>query len=372
MSARTTGGRQDPGEEGTEPAGWVPDVLPGFERRTLVLEPDFEGPVVATLVRRAPGTAATDAVRVPDAGVDVLYVHGWNDYFFQAHLAEFWESVGVRFFALDLRKYGRSIRPHQTPGFITRLRTYDEEICAALQVIGHSEDAPSDRRLVLMGHSTGGLVLSLWAAHRPGRADGLVLNSPWLEFQTRLIGRRVLEPGVRVQAALAPLSHMINLDQGLYARSVSSRFDGEWEYDAVWRPDRGWRATPAWMSAVFRGHDRVARGLGIDVPVLVLLSARSTPPVRWSADMLRTDTVLDVVGVARRAADLGNRVTIARVEGALHDVTLSAPPVRDVVWAETARWFHAYVPPRPVPAPAPERHGWRRLFRRRPARVRAT
>ncbi|HWV79379.1 MAG TPA: alpha/beta hydrolase, partial [Isoptericola sp.] len=101
--------------------GWRPDVLPGFEQRTLPLEPDFEGDVVATLVRRAPEPGAEDAA--PDAGIDVVYVHGWVDYFFQTHLAAFWERQGARFYALDLRKYGRSLREHQTPGFVTALAT---------------------------------------------------------------------------------------------------------------------------------------------------------------------------------------------------------------------------------------------------------
>ncbi|PRZ08736.1 alpha-beta hydrolase superfamily lysophospholipase [Isoptericola sp. CG 20/1183] len=346
-----------PGPGPAPEAGWVPDVLDGFEQRTLALAPDFEGEVVATLVRRR-----RDAPPSADAGVDVLYVHGWTDYFFQTHLADFWEGLGVRFHALDLRKYGRSLRPHHTPGFITRLRTYDEDIEAALAEIGHGPGAGSDRRLVLMGHSTGGLVLSLWAHHRPGRADALVLNSPWLEFQTRKVGRLVLEPSIRAQAAIAPRSHLVNVDLGFYARSISARHDGAWELDAAWRPDAGWRVTPAWLAAIFSGHDRVARGLTIDIPILVLLSARSTPPVRWSEDMMRTDTVLDVVGIAARVPQLGRLTTLARIEGALHDVTLSAPAVRDVVWFEVARWFRAYVPPAAGPAPEPEPRGWRRWF----------
>ncbi|WP_402463927.1 alpha/beta hydrolase [Isoptericola aurantiacus] len=352
-----------PAPASTGRAGWVTDVLAGYERLTLPLHPDFEGEVVATLVRRVRPHAPAD-----DAGIDLLYVHGWTDYFFQTHVADFWEGMGVRFHALDLRKYGRSLRPHQTPGFVTRLRTYDEEIEAALAVIGHGAGVATDRRLVLLGHSTGGLVLSLWAHHRPGRADALILNSPWLEFQTRKVGRRVLEPSVRAHAALAPRSHLVNVDLGYYVRSVSSRYDGEWDIDPVWRPDEGFRATPAWLSAIFTGHERVARGLSIEVPVLVLLSTRSTPPVRWSEEMLRTDAVLDVEGVARRTTQLGRLVTVARIEGALHDVTLSALPVRDVVARETERWFRAYVPPRP-PAPAveaePDQQGWRRWFGRR-------
>ncbi|MFE7404932.1 alpha/beta hydrolase [Isoptericola sp. NPDC057559] len=356
---------EDPGTESTaQPDGWRPDVLPGFEQRTLPLAPDFEGEVVATLVRRAPG----EADGAPDAGIDVLYVHGWTDYFFQTHLAAFWERQGARFYALDLRKYGRSLREHQTPGFVTALLTYDEDVEAALAAIGHGPEPSSDRRLVLMGHSTGGLVLSLWAAYKPGRAVALVLNSPWLEFQTRSVGRWMLEPGLRAQAALAPRSHLVNVDLGYYVRSVSNRYDGAWEIDPAWRPDNGWRTTPAWLTAIFQGQDRVSRGLGIDVPVLVLLSARSTAPVRWTPEMMRTDSVLEVGGVARRVPALGSLVTLVRLDGAVHDVTLSAPDVRDVVWRETARWFAAYVPPRPEPEPEePSRAGswWRRAFRRR-------
>lgn len=374
-------------DDGTMPEPtWEPDVLPGFERLTLPLPPDEDEPeVVATLVRRArptPSPADDDAPRrglrrvgaenpqvarlwdelselgrrlhlrgaavppeaeVPDVGVDLLYVHGWLDYFFQTHLAEFWESLGVRFHALDLRRYGRSLREGQTPGYVRSLTTYDEDIEAALDAIGHGRAGEPERRLVLMGHSTGGLTVSLWTARNQERVAALVLNSPWLEFQPREAVRKLMEPGIRVQSALVPRSQLVNLDRGLYARSISSRFDGEWDYDTAWRPDAGWRPTPAWLAAIFRGQDQVARGLGIEVPVLVLLSARSTIPTRWSEDMRSTDSVLDVVGIARRVPDVGSLVTLVRVDGGLHDVTLSAKPVREQVWRQTRRWFRGYV-----------------------------
>jgi alpha-beta hydrolase superfamily lysophospholipase len=392
-----------------EPA-WEPDVLPGFERLTLPLQPDEdEDEVVATLVRRvrpAPDQpddaeprrgirlvgaenpqvarlwdelselgrrlhlrgaarphleAAHDSVpaepdaepdagqdgkpraAAPDSGVDVLYVHGWLDYFFQTHLADFWESHGVRFHALDLRRYGRSLREGQTPGYVRSLATYDEDIEAALEAMGHGRDAAPERRLLLMGHSTGGLIVSLWTARNQERVAGLVLNAPWLEFQPREAVRKIMEPGIRVQSVLVPRSQLVNLDRGLYARSISSRFDGEWDYDVVWRPDAGWPPRPAWLAAIFRGQDQVARGLGIEIPVLVLLSSRSTIPTRWSEDMKSTDSVLDVVGIARRVPDVGSVTTLVRITGGLHDVTLSAKPAREQVWRETARWFRGYV-----------------------------
>ena len=44
----------------------------------------------------------------------MLYVHGYNDYFFQKHAADFYTGLGISFYALDLRKPGRSLLPHQT------------------------------------------------------------------------------------------------------------------------------------------------------------------------------------------------------------------------------------------------------------------
>ncbi|WP_435737819.1 alpha/beta hydrolase [Cellulosimicrobium sp. PMB13] len=332
-------------------AGWQPDVLgDDYEQLTLPLAPDDEGDVVATLVRRRRAGDATGARPTgdPEPYLDVLYVHGWSDYFFQTELAEFWEAHGARFHALDLRKYGRSLRPGQTPGYVTDLATYDEDVEAALDAIGHGVRRTSRRRLVLMGHSTGGLTLSLWAAHHPGRASAVVLNSPWLEFQTREVGRLLLEPVIGARARLTPNRPLPNVDLGFYTRTVSKDFDGEWTYDLAWRPQHGFSTTPAWLTAVFHGHQEVARGLGIGVPVLVLLSTRSTLAPRWTPEMAHTDTAIDVDGVALRSVRLGDLVTVARIDGALHDVVLSARPVRALAYGRLAQWLTAYLPA-PVP-----------------------
>ena len=112
---------------------WHPDFLEGYETTDLALpgatviagEPEGVEPV-ATLVRRAPGNESRRAV---------LYLHGWNDYFFQVHVAEALFRLGYDFFALDLRRYGRSLRRGQLHGFITDLDHYGEELAAAAEVI---------------------------------------------------------------------------------------------------------------------------------------------------------------------------------------------------------------------------------------------
>ncbi|MFM6974561.1 MAG: alpha/beta hydrolase [Agromyces sp.] len=318
---------------------WTPDILgPRFQQATLPLGRDSEGEVVATIVRHTPLPRFSNWLRrAPLADVDVLYVHGWNDYFFQRELAEFWTNRGARFFALDLRKYGRSLRPGQTPGYIESLETYDADIEAALEAM-----QSNGRRIFLLGHSTGGLVFTLWADRHPGRIDALLLNSPWLETQGSTIARMLMTPVLKAQARVNATAKLPSVDLGFYSRSIDVNRDGEWEFNPAWRLERGFPAKSAWGAAIIAGHNRVAAGLNIDVPILTLLSKRSLIAPVWSPEMLRTDIVLIVDDIAKRALGLGEAVTVVRLDGALHDVFLSQKTVREEAYRQIDRWLVGY------------------------------
>ena len=326
-------------------AGWTPDVLGDeFEQLTLDLGADEQGPVVATLVRALPPEQGWwDRMRGRSRlldGVDVLYVHGWSDYFFQKRLARFWTSRGARFFALDLRKYGRSLRDGQTPGYIADLATYDEDIAAALEAMGRGEGGTeSGRRLVLLGHSTGGLTLSLWASRHPGAADAVILNSPWLEFQFAP-ARAALAPMVELQARIRPMEVAPQVDLGFYTRAQQEVADPDDPMDVnhAWRPAQTMAVYAGWLHAILSGHKAVASGLSITAPVCVLLSARFVPPTRWSEDLTSADSVLVVDDIARAALRLGSTVTVERIDGALHDVFLSRHEAREDAYARLERW----------------------------------
>lgn len=325
-------------------AEWIADVLGDeFEQLTLELGTDDQGPVVATLVRALPADENWwDRVRgrrpILD-GVDVLYVHGWSDYFFQKRLARFWTSRGARFFALDLRKYGRSIREGQTPGYVADLATYDDDIAAALSAMGHATDGSDGRRLILLGHSTGGLTLSLWASRHPHAADAVILNSPWLEFQIAPV-RAAIAPIVGLQARIRPLEVAPQIDLGFYARAQQEVADPDdpMEVNLLWRPAQSMAVYAGWLHAILSGHRTVAAGLSISAPVCVLLSARSVPPTRWSADLTAADSVLVVDDIARAALRLGPSVTVERIDGALHDVFLSRHDAREDAYRRLERW----------------------------------
>ncbi|RLP75691.1 alpha/beta hydrolase [Mycetocola tolaasinivorans] len=329
---------------------WETDVLGvPFQAHTLPLGTDAHGEVCATLVRdsrRPPRFESRPGSGWPHRAIarntDVLYLHGWSDYFFQTELADFWHERGARFHALDLRDYGRSMRPDRAPGYVDNLTTYDEDIEAALTLMGHGEGTENPRRLVIVAHSTGGLTASLWAHRHPGRLDALILNSPWLEFQAGELGRGTLEPLLSLGARYDPRATLPGVDFGYYSRATSAAFEGEWAFDDRWRPERGFPVTVGWLRTILAGHTQVARGLSIDVPVLTLLSDSSTVTAGWNERMKHSDSVLVVSDIAQRALKLGPTVTVSRVAGALHDVFLSERSVRDHAYAQMDAWLRGF------------------------------
>lgn len=320
---------------------WHPDILPGYQSTEVPLpdaarvpgEPDASV-VVATLVRRV----SPELAGRPPA---VLYVHGWNDYFFQTHLADAMTDLGYAFYALDLRRYGRSLRPGQLPGFIADLDEYHAELDAAADLIGQQHDG-----LLVVGHSTGGLVTSLWTAARPGRVDGLLLNSPWLDLQGSALIRALGSPLIEALGSRNPTSVLrLAQDPGFYARALHASLEGEWDYDLQLKVTPSPPVRAGWLRAILVGHQRVAAGLGIEVPVLVLASGATDFARKWHEGLRSVDTVLDVEQIAARAVRLGRHVTLVRIPDGMHDLVLSAPQVRAGVLTEIARWTSAYVSP---------------------------
>lgn len=335
---------------------WQDDVLgQGFQCTTIEVSADAEGPSVATLVRAPSPQQKTFLFRASKKqrlaeNTDVLYIHGWSDYFFQTNLAQYWAENGAQFYALDLRRYGRSIRPGDLEGFIDDLSHYDEEIEESLNLMGHGTlgtghdwARTQGRKLVLMGHSTGGLIFSLWADRNPGRANAVVLNSPWLEYQLTAAARALVTPVIRAGKKLNPLVQMPNIDFGFYSRTIDINKEGEWSFIEDWRPEHGFAVRPAWLSAILAGHAHVAAGLDIDVPVFTWLSTRSLLVPKWNPDMNKSDVAIDVNIVADRVHKLGKSITLVRVHDAMHDVILSAKPVRTHAFAELTKWLKAYL-----------------------------
>ncbi|MDR0959863.1 MAG: alpha/beta hydrolase [Propionibacteriaceae bacterium] len=344
--AALPGGSDTPRGEPPEPVNdapapwwdenWEPDrylKAAGYEMRTYHmpdrprLPEEPKGNLVATLVRRNP----------PRVNAAVLYIHGWNEYFYQDHVGTVFNRMGYDFYALDLHRYGRSLDDGELAGYMEDIDEYFEEIDAAIALLRAQHE-----HILLYGHSTGGLIASLWADAHPGSLIGLVLNSPWIDLQGSDIVRALAGPVVRGLATMKPTLAISSGDSDLYARSLHKSYQGEWDYSLDVKTVLGHPIRPGWLRAVIAGQDRVAAGLTIDCPIFVAISARSSTPKNWGPDVISTDMILNVERIAARAHLLGDHVTLVRIKGALHDISLSVNPVRRHYFDEIREWNETY------------------------------
>lgn len=280
-------------------------------------------------------------------GQAVLYVHGYVDYFFQTHLADFYNACGLHFYALDLRRHGRAMRAHQLPNFTNDIDEYLHDVDAAIETLQTQEGVDW---LLLNGHSTGGLVAALYAhrgQHR-GLVQSVVLNSPFLDMNLPP-WQRLLEPLIAAIGRWLPRLQLPALSV-IYGQSLHASHHGAWHYNTQWKPIAGFPVYAGWFRAIHRAHAEVAQGLAIACPVLVLHAQHSAWPRQWQPDVTGADIVLDVADIARLAPGLGPQVTVRSIAGGLHDLTLSEPQPRAAMFAELRQWLQTLAAPseRPV------------------------
>lgn len=311
-------------------AQYKPDILgEDFEQMTIVLEADdYSDTPIATLVRRVP--------RV-DEGRAILYIHGYNDYFFHEELAQ--RSIDSRYdlYALDLRRYGRSIREEDSPFEIRQIEEYFEEI--GLAIAQMRREGVED--ITLMGHSTGGLIASLYChSHRENpQVDRLILNSPFFAMNMNPVVVTLATPIIKLVGAIAPRLKLFSDSSTTYSESLSREHHGEWSFDPRLKMPLSPPYTAGWVRAILQGHSELQRGLSIDIPILLIYSDRSIITSEWSEECQYTDIVLNVKDIARYGTKIGSKVSCIEVERGMHDLLLSQKDVRKELYDKIFEWI---------------------------------
>ena len=304
-----------------------------YQQLTLNFADDYDGKVVATLVRKKSAQATKKAV---------LYIHGFSDYFFQTEMAEQFNKHGYDFYALDLRKYGRSKLPHQKFYYLLDLREYDAEITKALEIIGQE----NHNQVLLAGHSTGGLITTLYAAHYPDHRliKALWTNSPFYDFYKSVIEKKVgipllSEVGERLPNAKFPSG----LNQW-YTPSLHKDFYGEWDFNLNWKPKSLPFVHLCFVNAIHKAQKEIHRGISLNIPTLIMHSHQSKYPKKWGVDAQQSDVILDVKDMTHNAKKMKGDVQTLAIKNGLHDLVLSAPPVRKKVYEDLFSWLEQKMP----------------------------
>ncbi|WP_291377865.1 alpha/beta hydrolase [Demequina sp.] len=301
---------------------WAADILPGYEQSAI-------DPI--TLVRPVDQSPAPRSV--------VLHVHGYNDYFFQAHLARAFADAGHAFYAADLARAGRSLKTGDVPHYMDDISEQGDDIALATQAVAAAHPGLP---LVVHAHSTGGLAAAIWAAERPHPAlAGLILDSPLFgTLLTRWQRTRAL--ALPVVAARSPLA-IVSSGPSLYAQRQHVSGGGRWQFDFELKRPEGVPIRAAWLAAARRARARVARGLHVQVPVLVARSDSCGPDTPDNPLLDHQDTVIDVGQIARLAPRIGDRVQELVIPGGVHELSLSRDEPRELYLGSVMRWMDSVV-----------------------------
>lgn len=334
--------KQRPSQSTPKRKEWQPDILgPGFEQAVIELgaDPDTGKKTRAVLVRATGGNTHTD----PDKPA-LLWVHGMSDYFFQDHVAEYFTSQGYPFYALDLRRCGRARKRGERWHYTTDMAHYFPELTAALEAVAAET---TSGKVVPLAHSTGGLIVPLWADHlrrndrdNHSKLAGMVLNSPWLDLQFPKLAVAVLRPVVKSVGRIAPRLPLPGGDLGAYGQSIHEDHHGEWSFDTEMKPLGGHPKFVGWIRGVVKGQEKIHRGdIDAGVPTLTLVSAHSYLGEDYSPAADTADTVLDVDQIRKWAPRTSKQHTTKTIEGARHDVFLSEAFAREVAFKTTTEWL---------------------------------
>lgn len=304
-------------------------TLNDFKKQTLEFPDDYEGKVIATLIHSNQNVEGRKSV---------VYIHGFNDYFFHPHLGEGFNKSGYNFYALDLRKYGRSLLSHQHPNYCKDISEYYEEITETLEII--KKENGND--IIILGHSTGGLIASMYAnfGERKELITALVLNSPFFEFNISETERNINLFFAKIISFFMPYANKSKPLSKLYNSSLLKSYNGEWEFNEEWKPEQGFPAYFKWLIAIYDAQTKLKSDSNISKPILVMHSTHSYIPKKWSNDILGMDIVLNIEHIKETGQKLGKKVTFLPVENAIHDIFLSKKEVRDTAFNEMINWLN--------------------------------
>lgn len=310
-----------------ESVNWQPDILgDGFEMAFINHPADYSGKVRSTVIRKLATAPSHKAI---------LYVHGFSDYFLQKEMAQMFVDHGYNFYAIDLRKYGRSLLEGQRLFQVRDLHEYFPDIDSAVEIIS----ADGTESIALLGHSTGGLTTSLYMSEKPSPfIKALMLNSPFLDWNMPTFMKKVIIPIASSFGRVFPNVKIHQEPDAGYANTLSAHHQGEWHYREDWKPDVLPDPDLGWIRAIYQGQKQLRRQ-SVKVPVLLMHSSCSVKKGVSKESYFHADAILDVETISYYGTRLGNDVTEVTFQDGLHDLVLSKIIIREQVYETMLSWL---------------------------------
>lgn len=283
-------------------------------------------------------TATISYKTLPNSTKSLLYIHGFNDYFFNTELAEKFLEKGYSFYAIDLHHYGRSLKKKDKQYYFTDIAQFDEELTQTLHFIQDN----GSKDLTLYGYSQGALIALLYAQTH-AEVKRLILDSAFLDFAFSPFLENYILPVVAAVGCYFPEFKIDSKEPNIFGQTMHKDFKGEWDFDLNLKQTR--TNAPiylGWIHAIYEAQKQIKAGLDLKRPVLSLYSHQSHTEQSDISLHFKSDLVLDVKDITLYSAQLNKDKTLTTqsiIHNAMHGVTLSQKEVREKAYEEIFKWL---------------------------------
>lgn len=311
---------------------WTTDIFgDGFEMTYVNQSSDYSGAIRCTVIRKLSAQPSQKAI---------LYIHGFSDYFLQKEMAQMFIDHGYNFYAIDLRKYGRSLMKGQRMFQVRDLHEYFPDIDSAVKIMANDNNC----EIAMLGHSTGGLTASLYMSETPSALiKALMLNSPFLDWNMPAYMKKIIVPAISMLGRLFPNIRVHQKPDTGYAETLSNRYDGEWDYRDDWKPDSLPNPDMGWIRAIDKGQRQLRRQT-VKVPILLMHSSASVNKGDPEDKYFHADAILNVDTISYYGLRLGSDITEVAFDDGLHDLALSKKTVREHMYKTMLEWLGFTLP----------------------------
>ncbi len=276
---------------------------------------------------------------LPYSSKAVVYIHGFNDYFFNEELALKFLEQGYSFFAIDLHNYGRNLKPDSKPYYFTNIEEFDEEISLALSLVRKTFQIEN---ITLYGYSQGALIATLYT-NRHHNVDQLILDSAFFDFYFDSWVEEFALPAVSYIGKFFPSFKIDSDEPNIFAQTLHKNYEGEWEFDLTLKSTiTNAPVYLGWIHAIYEAQKIIHQKINLDIPVLSLYSNASYHENSPKELLFKGDIVLDVEDIQKFSNNLNDNPKLTThkiIEKAMHGVTLSQPSVRQKAYKEIFTWL---------------------------------
>ena len=275
----------------------------------------------------------------PNSKKAVLYIHGFNDYFFNKEFAANFLNQGYSFFAIDLHNHGKNMTPNSKRYYFTDVKEFYPEINQVVDIIKNEYKIEN---ITLYGISQGGLIAALYENDNK-RVNQLILDSPFFDFNFNWFLENLGLPIVAKLGTFFPTFVLKSDEVNVFGKTIHKDFDGEWDIDMNLKSiTTNAPIYLGWINAVYQAQQRLQNGLDIKIPSLVLYSNKSTNEQSNKKYLHTTDIVLDVKDMNKYSSMLSkdkSLITKEEIPNAMHGILISPKPIRQGAYKKIFNWL---------------------------------